>query len=317
MPAEEPSDESALARASERLKAAARETLTKEKARAAFANHLVAAGLAATFLAAGVDYFKKEDQIHGALAAIARDAGRLEVAQAIDAIDQTFDGWKNASLSQLPPAIGDHLALVTLLLGLGAISAGLVVKLKVAGEHRGQVARDFGRAIAGPGFLGIALFVFVTWRTSSLMKNVLAGFCQKLFAGELSGTDAWELVSKYAPWAWEDAGGVLLIGLALGTGSLFARWGEGRAPESLRLAVEVVRRALGWGALYALAFYALATFVAIATYGAGLRVLCWPWKIDPGAFLVGLALMGIGSGLARAGTRLLREQPKKDEKDER
>jgi hypothetical protein len=80
------------------------------------------------------------------------------------------------------------------------------------------------------------------------------------------------------------------------------KWAPPRFHPPEGLLLHCARRTLLlWGAL-ALAYYAAATAVAIGSYGGALRVVAWPWKVDPGAFLAGFTLLALGLGLLWTGT---------------
>ncbi|MBI3725411.1 hypothetical protein HY251_15880 [bacterium] len=301
-------DDSLMARASGKLKAAASATLTRENAKKALSTKLVAVGLAAIFFATGVDYFENEDKVHRVLATAAHDAGQHEVAGVIEVVDESMDHLKGGALAAIPPAVREHLAGAALALGLLSLASGVRMKVRASSGKHGRVMRDMGGAIAGPGLIAVILYVYVSWRGAIVIRSAMGSFFGHVFRGELSGPDVKELTFRYAPWAWQEVGGVLLIGLAFAAFSGALRLVERRIAPRTRLDLEVTRRTATAAAVLSLSYYACATLVAVTSLGGALRVIAWPWKIDAPAFLVTLALMSFGIGLGRAGALLHRRE---------
>jgi hypothetical protein len=302
-------DDGPLARASQRFKTAALAALSKENATHALANKLVAAGLAVTCLAGGINYFDHDDEIHRAVAGFARDAGQQEVAAAVEVVDVKVDDWKRQALARLPLTVRENFAAAALAGGVLALGLGLRLKIKAHSPTRGKVLQDVGRAISGPGFVGVAVFVALSWRGASVVRHAIGSFLRRLFSGDMSAGDLGELTTHYAPWAYDAVGGVLWLGLALLALAGLGRLAEHRASPRARIAIEVARHTATWAGVLAITYYAAATAVAIASYAGALNVIAWPWKVDKGAFLVAVAFMGFGIGLARTGTaELAREK---------
>jgi hypothetical protein len=269
---------------------------------------LLAVGLALIALAGGVNYFNNDDQIHAALSGLAREADAVQVANAVEEVDTKVDEVKADFVDRLPPPIRDNLAWVMLVGGLASFGAGLRMKLKAAGDQKGHVVRDVGRMIAAPGFAGIVAFAALSWHRAIVVRSALGSFGRKLFHGELSRADVWDLTTRYTPWAWTEVSGVLLLGLGAILLGIGAWIGRRKVSERFLMPLDAVRRFLVFGGLLCVGYFLVCALVAIASYGGALRVVVWPWKIDPGAFLVTLALMAFGLALSRTGTVEQRRQ---------
>src|SRR5437764_157658 len=109
---------SALSRASERVKTVALSAFDPAKAKSALAFKLIAGGLALTALAAGIDYFSHDDEIHKIVAKCARDVQWQDVAETVEWWDVKCDGIKAATLEKLPLSVRDHLAGAALAVGV-------------------------------------------------------------------------------------------------------------------------------------------------------------------------------------------------------
>lgn len=300
-------EDDALSRAKEKLRTRARQALSRENVRAALATKLVAVGLCLVCLAGGIDYFSSSEAIHHAVEGVAREAGQPSVATALEDVDEQVDDLKARAVSSLPEHVRDHLAAAALVLGVVAIGAGLRTKLRAAGEERGRVLRDVGRLIAGPGVVGIVAFVAISWHGAPVLRNATASFGRRVRDG-ISAGEILELAGRYALWAWTEVGGVLLLGIAFALAAVGGHYARERAGERWTLPLDVARRTAAWASALALGFYVCATLIAIVSYGGALRVVAWPWKTKPLAFLVALAFMAFGIGLAHAGTAEMRRR---------
>jgi hypothetical protein len=275
--------------------------------KSALAFKLIVVGFTLTALAAGFDYFQHDDAIHRVVSGFAREAGYDKVAEVVDWWDLKCDDIRAATLERLPAPLVDHLAGAALAIGL--ISLGVGVRMKIKEHHpvHGNVLRDVGRAIAGPGFVGVIVFALLSFHGALIVRRSFANTWHKVGTPELSWGDAFELVPHYAPWAYADAAGVLWLGVVLGVIAIGAKLSERRV-EKLRVPLEVARRTCAWGATLSLLYFAAAVFVAAVSYGGALPVVTWPWKVDPGAFLAALIFMSFGMGLDRTGTAMIRRE---------
>jgi hypothetical protein len=295
---------------SERLKTAAIEAVSPENVKAALANKLLAIGLMLVCLACGIDYFNNDDRVHGAVKSVAIDAGADQVAEAVDSVDKSVDDMKENALEKLPAPIRDNLPIGAFLVGAVSLGAGFRLKVVAAGKEQGRVLRDVGWAVAAPGIVGVLVFAVTTWRKASVLRNTTRTF----FAGDKSWSTLADLGAHYAPWAWEHAGGVLVIGLVCVAAALGFWLGRAKLEPRLGIATAILRRTATGAAALALGFYLLATLVAIVSYGGALPIIVWPWKVDTLAFLIGLFFMAGGLALARTGTLELRAQEASDSK---
>ncbi|HZV03139.1 MAG TPA: hypothetical protein VFF73_40910 [Planctomycetota bacterium] len=312
MAKEEDEDTSALARVRTAAKSAVVKAFDPQKAKHALAFKLIAGGLALTALAAGFDYFSHDDDIHKVVAGFARQADLDSVARGVESWDETVDGLKSASLKTLPPALRDHLAGAALAGGLVTLVLGVRLKIKLVQPVHGHVLRDVGRAISGPGVVGIVVYALLSWRGVIFIKRAVENMAHKVSAGELSRADALDLVGHYGSWPYNDVAGILWTGIVLGVLAIGAKISESRL-DTWRIPVEVARRTASWASALSLLYYLLAVIVAVVSYGGGLTVLTWPWKLDPAAFIAALSFMSFGMGLDRTGTRMI----KREEKDEK
>lgn len=304
-------EEKGLARATtDRLKAAAVDAVSPEKVKAALAFKLISIGLLLIALAGGVDYFAKDDQIHKALSGLARDADAVQVANAVDEVDSQVDQAKQDFVDRLPAPVRNNLPWIMLVLGGASLAFGLRMRINAAGENKGTVVRDVGRMIAAPGLMGIVAFVGISWHGALVVRSALGSFGRKLYHGEMTRGELWDFTTNYVPWAWNDVGAVLLIGvaaIALG----FGTWiGRRKAPEKFHLPLDVFRRTALFAGTLCVAYFVACAAVAIASYGGALRVVAWPWKLEPGGFLVTLTLMAFGLALSRTGTVWQRQHDK-------
>jgi hypothetical protein len=307
-----PANELARRRASERLRAIAQlavqqgvqKVVNKETVRAAFATKLVAIGLTLLCFAGGADYFSHGDEVHAAIAGLARAEGQGAMVDRWDAVGGVLDAWQRAALSLVPTSRTEALATAALVAGLAALAWG--IKLKLGGNseaERGRTLWDLGVMILGPGLVGAAAHLVVTVQGFPVLRRTTAGFVAKVREGGLSAGDVASLAVHYHAWTWARVGPVLVLGLLVPAAAIAA----GRVPKLRgRTPVDVGRRAgLVFGTL-ALTYYACVTAVAVASYGAGLPVVTWPWLVRPGMFLLTLGLMGLGGGVAWTGLALLR-----------
>ena len=155
--------------------------------------------------------------------------------------------------------------------------------------------------------IGAIAYLVVSVRGFPVLRRTTSSFVDKVRAGALSWGDVGALTLKYHGWTWHEVGPVLVLGLltlvaAIGLSAL-----ERRRVERAREAVAMLRRACWAGAGLSLTYYAGVTAVAVASYGAALPVVTWPWKVRPATFLLTLALMAVGAGVAWTGRRLMRE----------
>ncbi len=308
-------DKSAFARASERLKSVAQTAtgaVDAKKAKSMLAFKLIVVGLTLTALAGGFDYFSHDDAIHKVVSGFAREAHYEGVAETVDSWNVTVTKIRVATLEKLPEPVRDHLAGAAL--GAGALMLVLGLRIKVKEHHpvHGHVLRDVGRAIAGPGFVGVIVFVLLSYHGALIVRRSFANVYRQLSGGQMSWSDFWSLFPHYAPWAYKDAGTVLWLGAALAVVAIVARVIEPRV-ERGRTPLEVARRTAAWASALSLVYFGSAVLVAAVSYGGALPVITWPWKVDPGAFLAALVFMSFGMGLDRTGTRLIkREEAEKE-----
>lgn len=308
---DEAEEKGAFARASERVKnaasSAARAALDPKKAKSALAFKLLVVGLTLTALAAGFDYFGHDDAIHKMVSGYAREAHYMSFAESVDAWDVTCNKIRAATLERLPAPLRDHLAGAALALGALAFGAGLRIKIKEHHPVHGHVLRDVGRAIAGPGLVGVIVFALLSFHGALIVRRSFANVYRQLDSGQMSASDFRDLFPHYAPWAYKDASTVLWLGAVLATLAIVARVVEPRI-ERGRVPLEVVRRTSAWAAALSLGYFGIAVLVAAVSYGGALPVVTWPWKVDPGAFLAALVFMSFGMGLDRTGTRMIRRE---------
>jgi hypothetical protein len=310
MPRKKEEDEKgSLARASERVKTVAASAVTAalepKKVKSALALKLIVVGLTLTALAGGFDYFSHDNEIHKAVANFARDAQCDGVAEAVETFDGKVDELEKGTLERLPRSFRDHLAGAALAGGIVTLAAGLRMKIKEHHPVHANVLRDVGRAIAGPGYVGVAVFMVLSYQGTLIVRRSVANLHQKLSSGELTWREAVNLVPHYAPWAYAEAGGILWLGIVLGVVAIAAKVAERRV-ERLRVPLEVARRTASWASALSLVFFGSAVVVAAISYGGALPVVTWAWKIDPGAFLAALVFMSFGMGLDRTGTRMIK-----------
>jgi uncharacterized membrane protein YidH (DUF202 family) len=314
----EDDDMSAFARASERMKSAAQAAtgaaqsaasaaLAGKKAKSMLAFKLIVLGLTLTALAGGLDYFSHEDAIHKVIAGFAREAHYDKVAEAIESWRVTMSRFRLATLEKLPEVVRDHLAGAALGVGALMLAAGLRIKIKEHHPVHGHVLRDVGRAIAGPGFVGVIVFVLLSFHGALIIRRSFANVYRQLDAGLMTWSDLGKLCERYTPWAYDAVGTVLWIGVVLAVAAAVARIAETRI-ERGRLPLEVFRRTSSWAAALSLAYFACAVVVATVSYAGALNVIAWPWKVDPGAFLTALGFMSFGMGLDRTGTRMIKRE---------
>jgi MFS family permease len=286
------------------IKATAQQALSKENAKAALATKLVAVGLTAICLSAGIDYFSHDDDVHRAIAVAAHDAGFVRTAAAIEWADGVANEWKLGAFAAIPQPVRDHFAAAAFLAGAIAFGFGLRMKVRASPGRRGIILRDVGGIIAAPGLVMLGVFTYMSYRAAqALVTNGFGSVFVGLSKGEVT---LGELIVHYGPWAWLDVGGVLLLGIAWGAlgaagPAALRKWAPRFAPPE-GVALDSARRTLFAGAALSLGYYLLATLASIGSYGGALRVIAWPWKTDPGAFLAALGLMALGLGLLWAGT---------------
>lgn len=322
MPAKPDDDDEkgAIARASERVKIAATsavaDALHPDNVKSAFAFKLMVIGLTLIALAAGFDYFSHDDEIHKVVSGFAREAEYDTVADWIDWWDLKVDDIKAATLAHLPQTLRDHLAGAAL--ATGAILLFMGVRMKIREHHpvHGNVLRDVGRAIAGPGFVGVFAFTALSYHGALIVRRSFANLYHRIGSGETTWSEAFSLVPHYAGWAYEDVGAILWLGIVLGVGAVGAKIAEPRT-ERFRIPLEVARRTASWTSALSLVYYASAVFVASVSYGGALPVVTWPWKVDPAAFLAALVFMSFGMGLDRTGTRMIKREDAAAKEDEK
>lgn len=299
-------DPNSISRATQKISAKIKQAATAENAQNVLGTKFLAGGMALVALAGGLDYFKHADDIYKAVGGIAVDAGQGDVVNAVEGVSSEFEHLKLAVLEHLPPAIHDHLAGAALALGVVLIVTGARIKLKFA---RGQLVRDLGRIIAGPGFVGIVAFTIISWRGAMVLRTTTRAFTAKLWGGTLGWPDLKGYIANYAPWAWGEVGAVLVLGVVLVLLSIGLTVGWRRfLGERYELLGGILRRSSLFGGLLAVAFYVAASAIAVMSYGGALRVLCWPWKTNRGAFLVTLAFMALGLGMARTGSVMMKRE---------
>jgi hypothetical protein len=312
---------SSLQRASERIKIATTSAVTNavssalepKKVKSALAFKLIVVGLTLTALAGGFDYFSHDDEIHKAVANFARDAQYDGVANAVETFDGKVNEIKTGTLDSLPKTFRDHLAGAALAAGIVMLFAGVRMKIKEHHPVHANVLRDVGRAIAGPGYVGVGVFVVLSYQGALIVRRSFANLHHKLSSGELTWGDAFGLVPHYAPWAYADVGTFLWLGVILGVFAVAAKIAEGRVEPLRAIPLQVARRTAAWASVLSLVFFGSAVLVAAISYGGALPVVTWPWKIDPGAFLAALVFMSFGMGLDRTGTRMLKREAEEQE----
>jgi hypothetical protein len=294
-------DDPLRVRASERLRAIASQAVSRDALRAAFATRCVAIGLALLCFAGGLDYFSHGEDVHRALKGIARAEGGGAVVDEVERVGGQVGAWKAAALAMVPDTVREYVVFAALLPGLAALAWGLRLKLGGDGDdERGRALWDIGRIILGPGVVGAVAHLVVTLQGFPMLRRTTSGFVDKLRQGSFSGGDVWALTVKYHGWTWNEIGAVLALGLALVAATLAL------APISRgRVSLGVLRRTSFSGALYAIFYYGAVTTVAVASYGAALPVVTWPWKVRPGTFLLTLGLMALGTGIAWTGRALM------------
>ena len=295
---------SGLGAVSDRLKQAAK--LDRDQARSVLGTRLIAIGLALVFVAGGLDYMERADDMRKALTGIARDAGQTGLADAVEDVEEGMDRLKAKALHSLPVWLQESLPYLGLLTGLGLIGAGLTVKLRVPGAAKGRTLRDVGRILTAPGIAGVAAISLLTWRAAPVLRINVQEYWRKL--GTPAGADTWELTRSYGPSAWDALGwfcviGVLLAALSLAALPLRGRW-EGRKLFVFGL----VRRFVFWMGLLALGYFAVAMAASIVSYNGALRVVMLPWRLDPLSNVVTMSLLALGVAMARSGTIWMREE---------
>lgn len=321
-------DEPVRNRASERLKAiasqAVSQTVNSQKVRSALATKFVALGLTLLCFAGGLDYFSQGDAVHAALAGLARDSGQGALVDDLERVSGRLATWKDALVAAFPDTVREWVVLVALLAGVGVLAWGLRIKLGTGTPaERGRAMWDVGRIVLGPGLVGAAAYLVVSLRGFPVLRRTTSSFVDKVDAGALSWDDVAALTAKYHGWTWHEVGPVLVLGLAgVAAASLLGlleRWrrssGASASPsasgprraERARGALAVVRRGCWAGGALALGYYAAVTAVAVASYGAALPVVTWPWKVRPATFVLTLGLMSVGAAVAWTGRLLLRE----------
>jgi hypothetical protein len=295
------SESSRRERISDAFKKAAQGAVDPGRARAAFGQRLVVAGLAMACLAGGIDYFQSADDIRRAATGIARDAGATGVADAADALDRTVEETKQGALARLPDEVRSRFALIALVMGISTLGTGAWIRLRADGD-RSRAMRDIGRVVAAPGFLGVFAFVLLTLRSYRLRVSLLS-FWDRLWGGGMGVSDLWGLVKHYAPWAWAELWGLCVVGLVFVSVALTCRLIPCDEQSSARPRLRFASRFFFWAGLLALGYYFAATAVAVASYGGALSpFLTWPWKLTPGAVLTSITFMSTGLAMARTGT---------------
>ncbi len=310
----EPETKGSLARASERLKIATTSAVTNavssalepKKVKSALAFKLIVVGLTLTALAGGFDYFSHDDEIHKAVANFAREAEYGRVADAVETFDGKMNEIEKGTLDSLPKSLRDHLAGAALAGGIVTLVLGVRMKIKEHHPVHANVLRDVGRAIAGPGYVGIGVFMVLSYQGALIVRRSVSNLHNKLSSGELTWGDAFGLLPHYAPWAYAEVGTFLWLGVILGVFGIAAKIAEGRVEPLRAIPLQVARRTAAWASVFSLVFFGSAVLVAAISYGGALPVVTWPWKIDPGAFLAALVFMSFGMGLDRTGTRMIK-----------
>lgn len=297
--AEEPS-----IRASERLRAIAQHAVSKEKVRAALATKLVAIGLALVCFAGGLDYFSHGDDVSKAITGIARDSGQGQLVDDLEKVGGRWNAVKAAMIAALPDTAREYVVVISLLPGIAVFLWGLRMKLGAGTrEERGRTLWDLGRIVLGPGFVGALVFLVRAVREFPVLRRTTSGFVDKVRNGTFTWSDVGELTVKYHAWTWAQVGAVLVLGLTLcALAFVLGRLKRGGA------AADVVRRSAWSGGLLSLGYYGSVTAVAVASYGAGLPVVTWPWKVRATTFLLTLGLMALGAGIAWTGRVLMRPE---------
>lgn len=306
-------DESVRQRASERLRSIAGLAVSHDTMRAALATKLVAAGLALVCFAGGVDYFSHGEEVQRALAGLARDSGQGAIVDDLARVDSQMAAWKRAALAFLPRTAPQWMVLVATLPGVLMLAWGLRMKLGSGTQaERASALWDLGRIILGPGLIGAVAYFVVSLHGFPVLRRTTSSFVRKVHDGAFTADDVLSLGVKYHGWTWAEVGPVLVLGLtsvvvAFVLGRVSARLNrrEDAADHAMRrTTLDVVRRVCWSVGVLALLYYAGVTIVATASYGAGLPVVTWPWKVRPATFLLTLALMGLGAGIAWTGRAL-------------
>lgn len=295
------SDESVRHTASQRFKAIAAQAVTKERVRSVLATRLVAIGLALVCFAGGLDYFTHGEDVHKAVAGLARDSGQGELVDDLERAGARVGAWKAAALELVPDTLQEYVVLCTAAAGLVLLGWGLRAKLGAGSRaERGRAMWDLGRIILGPGVVGALAYLVVALRGFPVIRRTTGAFVDKVRAGAFGWGDVGALTVKYHAWVWHEVGPVLVLGLTGVVAAVVVRRGRGRP------AVDVLRRACLAGGLLALLYYACVTALAVASYGAALPATTWPWKVRPATFLLTLTVMSLGVGLAWTGLAAMR-----------
>lgn len=306
-------DESVRQRASERLRSIAGLAVSPDTVRAAFATKLVAAGLALVCFAGGLDYFSHGEEVQRAIAGLARDSGQGQLVDDLARVEGQWATWKRAALAFLPTTAPQWAVFVATLPGICLLAWGLRMKLGSGTQtERASALWDLGRIVLGPGLVGALAYFVVALRGFPVLRRTTSSFVGKVYDGALTRDDVLSLGAKYHGWTWAEVGPVLVLGLSavvlaivLGRVSALLNRREDASDHAMRRTTLDVTRRVAWsvGAL-ALLYYAGVTLVATASYGAGLPVVTWPWKVRPATFLLTLGLMGLGAGIAWTGRAL-------------
>lgn len=300
-------DEPVRHRASERLKAIAAQAVNRDKVRAALATKLVAVGLTLLCFAGGLDYFSQSEAVTQALAGLARDSGQSALVDEYQKVSGVLESWKHAIMEAVPDTGHEWVVLVALVVGVGVLTWGLRIKLGSGTlAERGQAMWDVGRIVLGPGVVGSIAYLVVSVRGFPVLRRTTSGFVDKVRSGTLTWSDVGALTAKYHGWTWHEVGTVLVLGVLglIAAVGLFVL--ERRRAERARELVAVLRRACAAATTLALLYYAAVTAVAVASYGAALPVVTWPWKVRPAPFLLTLWLMSVGVALAWSGRRMMK-----------
>lgn len=294
-------------RASERLKAIAAHAVhgavSAEKVRAALATKLVGIGLALICFAGGLDYFSQSgEDMSKAVAGFARAEGQGALVDDLQKVGGRWSAFKATFVAMLPNTVREYLVWLSLIPGAVVFAWGLRLKLGDGTRaERGRALWDLGRIVLGPGLLGVVASVMVAVQSFPVLRRTTSGFIDKVRNGALTFDDVSALTAKYHAWTWAQIGPVLVLGLGLvALAVVLTIVGRGR------IVADLLRRTAWSGSVLSLSYYAGVTAVAVASYGAALNHVTWPWKVRTTTFLLTLGFMALGAGIAWTGRALMR-----------
>lgn len=289
--------------ATQRLKDLTSQALSRDAVRSAFGTKLVAGGLGLCGCAAGVDYFATGDEVQKAIGKLAAGSSAAAVADTVMTVGAWLSAAKAWVAARLPDTPQEVVAALASLLGALLLAWGLALKVRTPGVDRGRGLRDVGSVLLGPGVVGLVLFGFKSWAGVPALRVASRSFVEAWQDGRTTWKGLFDYIVRYTPWAWREVGAVLLLGLAL-----LVAWIVGLAVTRGRersLMAQLATRAAGAGAALCLTYFAIASAIAVMTYGGGLACVVWAWKVKPMAFLATVGFMALGVALRRTGKAVL------------